>query len=220
MTKTLIEGLTYALPLLLIAGLLIGLFLFASLETLHRSLLVYLGTALLVDLVSRYFGLAFGNNLVFVPLFGLLELAYFTWLYWRYFLQGQPMIWLVVPVIALGYIVLECFAARWTDPRHFVAYSRVAGPITVVFLCMLHYREIGTILPVPKDRLRMNSGILLFFSLNMVIFLPVNFLINVPSQVKFWFWLTNLLLTMGFYLFLIREIWKNGKTRPSLERGS
>jgi hypothetical protein len=60
----------------------------------------------------------------------------------------------------------------------------------------------------------------IYFSLNLIFFLPVNFLINVASSVKFYFWSANLLLTISFYTFLCKEIWKNGSTRKRLRSGS
>ncbi|MCW3083858.1 MAG: hypothetical protein JWP12_1224 [Bacteroidetes bacterium] len=218
--KFFIELFTYCMPLLLIAGVIIGLFRFLALNAVHRLLLGYLAMALIIDVLSRIFGIVMHNNLLFIPLFGFLELAFFTWLYFRYFLPSQSRFLLIVPVIGLGFIAWEFYQGEWMDPLHFNAYSRVVDPVTVVFLCMLHFREIGNAVPLAVERMRMNSAILLFFSLNLVFFLPVNFLINVPSQLKFYFWLANLILTMAFYTFLIFEIWKNGKTRPSLVPGS
>lgn len=219
-TKLLVEAMTYSLPLLLLAGLVLTSMWFTALDNIHRLFFCYLSMALLVDILSRFFGIFLRNNLLLIPLFGLLELGFFTVLYWRFFLQKQPRILLIVPLAALGFIVWETSLGSWLTPERFHAYSRVVDPIAVVFMCMLHFREIGDAFPVPAERMRLNSGILLFFSLNMVFFLPVNFLINVPAQLKFWFWLANFFLTLLFYAFLIREIWKNGKTQRSLQAES
>ncbi len=218
--KFFIELFTYCMPLLLITGSIIGLSRFSALNGVYRLLLGYLAMALVIDVLSRIFGIVLHNNLLFIPLFGFLELVFFTWLYFRYFLPSQSRLLLIVPVVALGFIAWEFYQAEWIHPLSFNAYSRVVDPVAVVFLCMLHFREIGNTVPLPVERMRINSAILLFFSLSIVFFLPVNFLINVPSQLKFYFWLANLILTMTFYTFLIFEIWKNGKTRPSLVPGS
>lgn len=218
-TKLIIESLTYSMPLLLTAGLVALAKRFDTLDGVYRTLFAYLVMAWAIDVMSRIFGLALHNNLVFIPLFGLLELGMFTWLYWRYFLQGQPKTLLVLPAIGMVFIGWEFYKAGWADPHKFHAYSRVVTPVIIVFLSILHYKEIGMQSPLRLENMRLNAAILLFFSLSMVFFLPVNFLINVPSEVKFWFWLANLLLTLTFYTFLILEIWKNGKIQRQLHRG-
>jgi hypothetical protein len=49
--------------------------------------------------------------------------------------------------------------------------------------------------------------------LNIIIFLPLDFLISEDSIFNFYIWFANLGVTVLFYLFLIYSIWKNGRIR-------
>ena len=211
---------TWAAPIVLLIGIATGTLLYSLLDPIHRVLLVYCVTALLTDLTSRVFGELYNNNLFLIPLFGLAELGLFAVLYYKYLLGSQSKVLLLCLLSGLGFIAFETIAVYALDPGSFQSYSRVVDPFFIVLLSVLYFRKLGQEEIIHTELLQLNTVILLFFSLNLIFFLPVNFLINEHSPLKFWFWLANLVLTLCFYSFLIRSIWKRGKTRRHLHYGS
>ena len=68
------DALTYCSPAILLAGIVLGIFYINRLDRLHKLLLLFLVMALVVDLLSRFLGSYYKNNLIMIPIYGLLEL--------------------------------------------------------------------------------------------------------------------------------------------------
>jgi hypothetical protein len=125
---------------------------------------------------------------------------------------------IVFSFLAIGYIVWEIFKFK-SDVKEFQTYSKIADNFIIVLLTLAFFFEKINIFKESKwDNFRLNAVILAFFSINMLFFLPYNFIIN--ETIGFWFWLGILVSTTLFYTYLTHCIWKNGRTRKLLPSGS
>ncbi|WP_286911807.1 hypothetical protein [Flavobacterium sp. UBA4197] len=215
-----LDYLTYLSPALLLSGIGIGLFRYKSLDISHKLIMLYFATALCTDLVSRIYGQLFGNNLIFIIVFSLLELIVFSILYQFCFFEKKSRTLFALIAVAIGFIIWELFSLQTISPQQFQSYSKVMDAFVIILLAITYFfQKVGRNKETPKDVLRMNAVILIFFSLHLLFFLPINFLINVSSELKFYFWCANLVITLLFYAFLNWEIWKNGLSRKPLCSG-
>lgn len=213
-----LDLLVFVSPLLLILGIVAGSYYFKKLDPTHRILLFYLLACLLIDLACRVYGKMFGNNLIFISVFGFLELVLFSVLY-LHFLKGNKFLWMLV-VPALGFIVVEGVSINVYNLADFQIYSRVIASFLITIMSIAYYFEkINNEVVVSQNMLFLNSSVLVFYALNLICFLPINFLINEHSDIKFYFWFANLVITLVFYGLIIFSIWRHGRSRRQLHYG-
>lgn len=211
---------TLLVPLLLLFGTIAGACYYRYLDKKNKFLVAYLSVCLIVDILSRIAGEVYNNNLIFVVIFSLLEMVFF-YLYYRVcFFKKEVRSYTVVTFIAVVYMIYEMFALKDTAPIDFQPYSKVICSFIIIIMSINILFEKISKEQQDSTIVKLNSVFVMYFSLNLIFFLPVNFLINVASSVKFYFWFANLLLTVSFYTFLSKEIWKNGRTQKRLQSGS
>lgn len=210
--------LEYTVPVLLTLGVLTGVYYLKPLDKVHRILVLYLAVCLSVDLLSRVFAKLYGNNLILIPVSGFLELISFSFFYYHVLKNKR----LIPPLVvgALAYILYEASGLNVDDVAGFQTYSRVVASFLITVMSIVCFFEwIGSESQMPGNILLLNASNLIFYAFNLICFLPVNFLINVDSDIKFSFWFANFLVTLVFYIVLTFVIWKNGKSRKQLRPG-
>ncbi|MCH2223659.1 MAG: hypothetical protein MK066_02740 [Crocinitomicaceae bacterium] len=208
---TLLEGLTYLSPILLLVGLLLGLYVFNRLDNGHKIILLYFGFSLSIDAISRLLSFYEQSNIFLLPLLAFFELIVFTFLYFRCLIGRFGIIDWGLVLVGLLFMIWEVSNLISIDIAQFQSYSKAVGSLVIVFLSVRYIVHVlNSEEDIKKDLLGLNNIILLFFAINLVIFLPINFLINEQSQLKFYFWMINLLMLLVFYGLLIRSVWKNG----------
>lgn len=207
-------------PITLLLGIIIGICKFKYMCVSFRFVFYYLGMCLVVDLLYRYFGYYsdFKYNLFIIPVFGLFELIIFSKLYYSYILRSRSNILVVFIVLALLGVFSELlFVNRLLHQKNFQSFGKVIADAAIIFYCLMFYWKLfnGTI-PIVKEHRNLNVAVLVYFSINLILFLPINFLVNESMSVVFLFWVLNLVSVILFYLVLIYLIWQNGKTRKCL----
>lgn len=207
-------------PIILLMGIFIGLYNFKHLSASLRFLFYYLVLCLAVDLLFRYFGYysRFKYNLFIVPIYGFFELAIFSKLYYSHILRSRSNIFIAFIVLALLCVSSELlFINKLLHQKSFQSFGKVIADATIVSYCILYYWKIfnGSI-SIVKEYRYLNVAVLIYFSINLVLFLPINFLVNASMSIVFLFWVLNLVSLILFYLVLIYLIWQNGKTRKCL----
>jgi hypothetical protein len=217
--KRVISISTALVPLILFFGVVAGAYFRRYLDERNRFLVIYLSICLTIDMVSRIIGELYRNNLIFIVIFSLLELLFFYFFYQVCFFQRRIRMYALVTGLASLYMIYEMFTLKDVAPAEFQPYSKVICSFIIIIMsinCLF-----DSIRKEQQDSaiIKLSSVFVIYFSLNLIFFLPVNFLINVASSVKFYFWFANLLLTFSFYIFLSREIWKNGSTQRRLQSG-
>ncbi|TRW27272.1 hypothetical protein FMM05_01135 [Flavobacterium zepuense] len=211
---------TALVPILLFVGIAAGAYRFKSLKKQYRFLLLYLGICFLTDISSRIFGEIYNNNLVFIVIFSLLELLFFTVFYQVCLFKKKDMPSIILTIAATLYISWEVYILANATPKEFQSYAKVICSFIIIMMSITLFFEKIDSEQQDNSILKLNSAFVIYFSLNLILFLPINFLINVASMVKYYFWFANFLLTLLFYAFLSREIWRNGSTRKQLQSGS
>lgn len=216
-----IDTLTFLAPAASFTGVAAGIYYYRFLNPVYKMIGLYLIIALATDIFSRLYVLNYDNNLVFILIFSLLELLIFVCLYLIFFLQQQRKLMLIVASAGVLFIIWEIFSLRFIQVEQFQSYSKVVDTFLIILLSIAFFFEKIKAYDSKQWKLfRLNSIILTFFSLNLIFFLPLNFMINENSGLKFYFWLANLIITILFYIFLTLEIWRNGLTRKRLRSGS
>lgn len=206
---------TYLNPVILFAGIGIGFYFYNKLDNLHKTLTYYLVIMFILDILSRIIGFKYGNNLVFIPIGGFFELLGFSVFY--YFLgikESAIKKWALVATVFFTFLftLWEILKVYNAPVEEFESYTTVIATLFVVIMALGFF--LGNILKrkeISTNIFMLNSGILIFFSLILIIFLPIDFLIHDNTGLKFYFWFANLIFTLVFYTFLNLSIWKNGK---------
>jgi hypothetical protein len=201
--------LTYSSPLVLLIGILVGLTYFRRLSQGNRIIFYYLVICLLMDLLCRYFLHVshLKTNLFLLPIFAFLELLVFSVLYYKYIFRSKSkLLWLFIVVMHLIVLVDVATLSRLFHKESIFSYGKVIADISILFFCMMYYWKLskGQISIVSKY-MRLNAAILIYYSINLIIFLSHNF------------WAVNLVSAVSFYLYLTYLIWQNGKIRKILQ---
>jgi len=206
---------TYLSPVFLVLGVGIGIYFFKSIDIFHKILVVYLASMLSIDMLARVFGEVYGNNLIFIPILGFTELLLFSVFYYfsglhensaiKFFLFG-------ITAISFLFSAWEIYKVYDIPIEEFESYSKAISTFVVVLLSIGYFIEnIRKRKNISAGEFLLNSGILMYFSLELILFLPIDFLINDDSGLKYYFWFANLIFTLVFYNFLIISVWKNGR---------
>lgn len=216
----LLSGATWAVPFILIVGIAIGMQRRKYLQREYRLLINYLIICLLTDICSRVAGELYGNNLIFIVLFSILELVFFFQYLYPSFSKKAAKYYGIAVLCGVIYMTYELFSLRNVAPAAFQPYSKVLGAFLIIIMVLNYIFDKMKQELTASPFYALYSVFILYFSLNLIFFLPINFLINVSSSVKFYFWCANFLLTLSFYTYLSHKIWKNGTTKKQLRPGS
>jgi len=202
----------YIPPVILFLGIILGLVYYSRLKNMPRILLLYLFVAFIIHMIGRILAFYFNNNLILIPIFGLLELIILSSLYFKHLIVIKNKFWLIPIGFLILFNLIEIFMLVNVDPKDFFCISRVLDSLAIVVMSIVFYIKLIANDPKIKPSfLFLNSIVFAFQSLNLVLYLPINFLINVESDIKFHFWTTSLILTSIFYIAIIRIIWIHGK---------
>lgn len=213
---------SYTSPLLLVLGLVIALFYLKRLSKPFIIIALYFLVALIVDVICRAWGLfsTSKNNLFIIPIFGIIELAIFSLLYYKYMLKSTSKMLMSYIIIALTFVFLDIIFIDYQAIKSFQSFGKILDNLSIIFYCFLFiWQSIKAGEKVEKVAVQINFGVLLYFSINLLIYLPINFLINANSNVIYYFWMINLFSTIIFYVFLIHLTWLNGRTHKHLPLG-
>lgn len=209
-----------AAPILLSVGLLAGIYLYNRLNSMHKSILLYLFLMLGIDVSSRVLG-SFGNNLVILPIFSLIELTFFVYFYNKYLLAKPNKVLIGLGAVGALYIIsemLQYFVFNTLNIKQFQPYAKVADNFVVIIMALsFFYQKMNSFNETRWGNFKLNTVVLIYFTFNTMVFLPFNFMINESSGVKFYFWMANFMLILLFYGYLISLIWKSGKRQGKVQ---
>ena len=123
--------------------------------------------------------------------------------------------------ISVLYIIYELIYYTFfnTNVKSFQPYAKVADNFVIILLSLSFLQEkISDFKERQWNNFSFNIVVLVFFTLNTLIFLPINFLVNEGSGIKFYFWIGNSVLLLLFYSYLIGKIWNNGRKNKLIEK--
>ena len=211
---------TFISPIILIVGVLLGIFMFKRLKKSNKLLVFYLVFSLTFDILSRYFGYIAQSkyNLFLIPVYGFLESGFLSVLYYRYILRSKSKYLLSFIVFMHLLILVEIFFGKGLfHPESFQSFGKVIADASIILYSIYFYLKIfkGQI-PIRSEYAFLNAVVLIYFSINLIIYLAINFLVNAQFKLVVAFWIINLLSVIVFELILISLLWKDGRTRKTL----
>lgn len=212
-----LQALTWLSPLTLFIGIIIGLSAFKSLNTVNRSITVYLIVMLCAEIASNIISLFLPNNIVGFPVYCLVELCLFVYFYNTYFLSKRYVALIVLNILAILFILWEIVTFSFTSAKDFQSYAKVFDNFSVILLALTYsYEKLEQPNAAKWTNFRLNTVILIFFTINLILFLPFNFIINDNAGIQFYFWQGILLTTVAFYAYLAYLLLQNSKKAKSI----
>lgn len=209
---------SFIIPGVLIFGTISGLYNYKKIDGMHKSIAFYLLLMLIMEITSRILG-RFGNNFIILPIISLLELSFFIFFYNNYLLKRKKIFtWL--GSLGLIYIIGETvfyFVLNDVTAKQFQPYSKVVDNFLIIVMALAFFLEkIDGYREINWDNFRLNTILLVFFTINMLVFLPFNFLVNETTGLKFYFWSINIVILIILDVYLTYSIWKNAHKHKSL----
>lgn len=210
----LLEYLLYFIPFVCLVGCLIGAYYYRKLTGKSKLILLYLSFCLIFDLIGRVLVLTQHNNLILVPVFGFLELFLFSWIYHQYMLKRNRLL-IALNLGALILILIDCTLENPFQLSSFHSIGRIIDGFFILILCLAYFYEI-MVSETSSSRTKTSFNVVtfLFFTINSLWFLVVNFLITTLEGSIFYLWVINVIATPLFYLYLTVYLWKN-RTQPT-----
>jgi len=200
---------TYSSPLILILAVICGGYYYKWLNKVYRLIFSYIIVCLIIDIIARSLIFYSLNNLMLLLYLSLVELIIFLKLYANI---TKKKIGLILSVIGGIYILSEIILIDPNDTTNFQSYSKIVSSFLIVLMALIYFLE-----QLKKDtamkNLHLNYSILIYFTLNMILWLPINFLIDETSELIFYVWRILLFITILFYANLTYLIWKNGRAQ-------
>lgn len=209
MFKGLFEYLLYSIPLISFSACFIGVYFYQHLTGKSKLVLLYLFLCLIFDLIGRVMEFTHHNNLILVPIFGALELIVFSLIYHKFMLKwNKPLI--VVNAVALLVVLTDSALLDPFELSSFHSVGRIVDGFFILILCIscFYYFMIDEA-SATRSIVWFNAITFLFFTINFLWFLVVNFLINAMGESIFYLWVINIIATPLFYLYLTFYLWKN-----------
>lgn len=207
-------------PFALSSGLVIGLYLYKRLNNLHKNILYYLALMLGIDLLGRTLASIYGANIIVLPLYSLTEMLFFLYFYNTQLFFKPSKVFIGLGIAGTLYIVIEImqyFILETLDLKQYQPYAKVIDNFNIILMALtFFYQKMDHFNETRWGNFKLNTAILIYFTINTLVFLPFNFLVNETSGVKFYFLTGNVLMTLFFYIYLISLIWKNGSENRKL----
>lgn len=204
--------------LVLTLGCFFGLISLKWIDKKSKRILIYLAVSLAFDIASRIVSFYSGNNLIFLPLYSLGELLLLSSVYLHLKIKKS----LLIPLTVLGglYILGEIIYIDSYNVKSFQSYAKIVSSFVLVLLALQFFMELlKSEKEVPQTIRQLNLVVLIYFSLNLILLLPINLLINQITSSIIYIWYAYLGATVLFYSYLSFFIWKNGKTQKQLRCG-
>jgi hypothetical protein len=211
----------YSSPLVLLIGIFVGLSCFWRLNPGIRLVFYYLVICLLTDLLCRYFGHVshLKNNMFLLPIFAFFELLVFSILYYKQIFRSKGKLLLLFIVLMHLIVIWDVSTlSRLLHRESIFSFGKVIADISILSFCMIYYWKLSKgQIASNSEYFRLNAAIFIYYSINLIIYLSLNFLVNNRLSIVTFFWAVNLVSVVSFYLFLTYLIWQNGKTRKVLQ---
>jgi hypothetical protein len=220
----LMQCVSYLSPLVLLTGCIIGGITYKKNPAVSRWIFLYLVASLTLDILSRYWGKISSdkNNLFLLSVNGLIDLIFFSRLYAKFMGFSYTKMVKVITVIIGGFTVVSVILrGKNGGVPDFQTYDKMLcdGAIFVFALASMFDLLRGN-KELRREIVRINAIVLLYSSLNMLMSLIMNFLVNVGFMtIAAYFWILRGGLIITLYLILILTLWQTGKTRKHSQYG-
>ena len=172
--------------------------------------------SLIIDRIAIILENTSKNNLILFSLLSIIEIITFSIVYYN-FIQAKKFV-LFVAILGVTYMLIELAII---NPNHLVSFQSYSKIVASFLIVIMGFKYI--IDQIKKELAIHNRNlhfiIISYFSLELILLLPLNFLINVTSNVVLYIWYLRLCVNLLFYIYLIFFIWKSGRTQKQLYSG-
>lgn len=202
--------------IVLVLVVILGLIRYSRLPEGARFLLAYLGAILVIEVIAKLIGFyGSGNNHFLMYVYALLEFVLLSLMYRSLFDQPHLKQWLTSYTIVGSLIIVTYSVYEWLNGHHnsqqdFNLYSKifVSGSIIIYASTYLFCSLKDASWANRETRIlnRINAGVLVYFSGSFIIFMTLNYLVNIPLSESVFFWLINILLVIAFYTLCFMSI--------------
>ena len=203
----------YGSPAILLLGSIIGIYYYKVIQKYYKVIVWYFVVSFIVDLLHRavVYSHLMSYNLFLIPLFGIIELFLFDKIYTKVLLAKKRILGQVIRYIIFLVLLAEFFYTLTKTPESYYSFGKIAVNLYVIIASILYFHKIFSEATFLKNEtpILFNSGVLSYFTFNLLINVSINFLINEELQIVFAFWVANGFITVVFYAFNTYLIWKN-----------
>lgn len=200
--------------LILLTGTIIGFISYKKLSKSYKSITAYLFLMLLIDITAKIVGI-YGSNFILLPIYTIIELCFFVYFYKTFLLRRYNKIFICLGILGSIFIVSETvtyFVLDDIDTKQFQPYAKVVDNFIIILMALAFYLEkISQFKESGWKYFRLNTVILAFFTITILVFLPFNFMINESTGLKHYFWIVNTIAVLLFYVYLVFIIWQNAR---------
>jgi len=209
------SALAFSTGIGLIIGVAIGVFTYKKLDSLNKSLFWYLLLMLMVHLSTKIMNAIAVTSVMIFPVYSFIELSFFTYLYNKYLFNKPNKILIGLGCIGLIYIVaefLQYFVFDTLNLKQFQPYCKIADNFIVIIMALVfYYQKMNSFNETKWTNFKLNTAVLIYFTINTIIYIPFNFIINETIGVRLYIWTVNIVIILLFYSYLTILIWKNGR---------
>ncbi len=189
------------------------------LKPYQKVIYIYLFISLFVDLISRFWSYAFAQNLEFISIFAIIEVIIFYIFYYKILASNNNLAGNILTILTLAYLCLDIFLFRTDRLIDYQTYTRSVSSLYIVLSSMLYYKKIYSEYIRDKELLQLNGILLLYYSLNFILYLPINYIINVSVAINISLWIFKVILLLIFYLYLWKHLMNYGKNKKQSRIG-
>jgi hypothetical protein len=197
-------------------GAIIGAIYYKKLKTEDRILAGFLLASFLTQVLQMYFGFIKDvPNLFLIPLYGFFEFLLFSIIYARFFSgETKKVLNFIIPIIGIGLMTEVAISFFNQNPTKFISYGKIFVNLSIIgysstYLIKVLLDKKQKLIP---NRINLSFILLINYTLTLLLFLAVNFLINNSLKIVSYFWMFHALITALYYGILTYYIWNRGKT--------
>jgi hypothetical protein len=195
--------------------IILSMLLFGFFFSLSNSLTfskIYIFLNLIIGLYARFFPSYISTNLPIIYIIGCINLLFFSTLYEkRSHSTKRTKLSIQFSGIVLSIVSLFLFEDVDTLQTYVPAIFNliIIGYVLVSINLIIVKKQ-----PYPSLYILLDSVILLFFSIDFIIILTSNFLVNEKLDLVAPIWIFRQFVLILFYYTIIYFSWKTGKTQP------
>lgn len=185
----------------------------------QKVIYIYLLISLFVDLLSRFWSFAFAQNLEFISIFAIIEVLIFYVFYYKILSKENNLLGNILTIFALTYFCIDILLFKTNRITDYQTYTRSVSSLYIVLGSLLYYKKIYSEYIRDKELLQLNGILLLYYSLNFILYLPINYIINVSVAINISLWIFKVILLLIFYLYLWKHLMSYGKNKKQSRIG-
>lgn len=196
-----LEFVTYVTDLIPLALILLILYVLVKKPYNHYkiALLGYLITCISFVFLGGLLGKWYNNNLIIIPLFGVVELGWFSYIYYIH-MQKKAVLFINIPAFIC--LIYELNTTDFHTLEQLQSYTRSFSSLLLFLLALYYSYHLLTNKwqTYNTSFFLFSATVFIYASYTCLYYLPLQLLITGKPENILLFWLVNSLITLLFYL--------------------